>query len=331
MDSQIRKKTMGYPNNTKKRATTLLRTTGGMHGFTLIELLVGIAVGGIVAAAIMGAYVTSAKQLTQQRSVAMMHMNQRGSIEDMETQFRMAGYDPLAPMARNIFGITDVRRYAVEDEVTSPALSAAGSPSLTLIYDNYEMPGGADGNLDVNDAFISYRLMDETSDGIFELARDTAPGDGGGIAVPREILAENIHAIGFAYAIDSNGDGEMDRSPKGNIIWAVDSNNDNVLDANLDANGDGSITLADDTDGNFIIDTADQTPQGAIVGTFPLTAIRSIRVWILARADKRTQGFINRDTYLVGDRILSAANGDFSEELKCRLLERTIQCRNMGP
>lgn len=320
---------MRYPNNSKKRAASLWRTLDGMHGFTLIELLVGMAVGGLVATAIMGAYVTSAKQLTQQRSVAMMHMNQRGAIEDMETQFRMAGYDPQAPMTRNLFGIIDVRRYAINDEVTSPAVSAAGNPGLTLIYDNFDMPGGADGSLDVNDAFISYRLMDEASDGIFELVRDTEPGDGSGIALPREILAENIQAIGFAYAVDSDGDNVLDKSPGGNIIWAVDSNNDNVLDANLDANGDGFITLADDTDGNWIIDTADQTPLGAIAGTFPLTSIRSIRVWLLARADKRTQGFINKDTYLVGDRILAAANGDFNEELKCRLLVRTIQARNL--
>jgi type IV pilus assembly protein PilW len=283
-----------------------------------------------VATAIMGAYITSSRQLTEQRSVALMHMNQRGSIEDMELQFRMAGYDPLAPMARNIFGVTDVRRYSINDQLTVPAPSAAGSPALKFIYDNFDMPGGADGNLDANDAFISYRLFDETNDGVFDLARDTAPGDGSGMVTPREILAENIHAIGFAFAIDDDGDGNLDRGAGNNIIWAVDSDNDNLLDTNLDANGDGALTTADDTDGSFRIDSADHTPAGAIAGPIPLTSIRSIRVWLLARAHKETEGFINKDVYQVGDQILSAANGDFDDNLKCRLLVRTIECRNLG-
>jgi type IV pilus assembly protein PilW len=192
------------------------------------------------------------------------------------------------------------------------------------------MPGGADGNLDANDAFISYRLFDETNDGVFDLARDTAPGDGSGMVTPREILAENIHAIGFAFAIDDDGDGNLDRGAGNNIIWAVDSDNDNLLDTNLDANGDGALTTADDTDGSFRIDSADHTPAGAIAGPIPLTSIRSIRVWLLARAHKETEGFINKDVYQVGDQILSAANGDFKDNLKCRLLVRTIECRNLG-
>lgn len=312
----------------KKGATCHGWKTIGAQGFTILELLVGMVVGGLVATAIMGAYVTSSKQLTEQRSVALMHMNQRGSIEDMELQFRMAGYDPLAPMARNLFGITDVRRYSIVDENTAPVPSTAGSPAVTVVYDNYDAPG-ADGSLDVNDTFISYRLYDETSDGIFDLARDTAPG-GGGIVTPREVLAENIHAIGFAFAIDDDGDGNLDRSANNTIIWAVDSDNDNLLDTNLDANGDGALTTADDSDGNFQIDSADHTPGGAITGTIPLTSIRSVRVWLLARATKETEGYINRDVYQVGDRLLSAANGDFKENLKCRLLVRTIECRNLG-
>ena len=303
--------------------------TGGAQGFTLLELLVGMVVGGLVATAILGAYVISSRQLTEQRSVALMHMNQRGSIEDMELQFRMAGYDPLAPMVRNIFGITDVCRYTIVDENTAPVRSAAGSPAVTFIYDNFDMPGGADGSLDANDAFISYRLFDEASDGVFDLARDTAPGGGGGIVTPREILAENIQAIGFAFAIDNDGDGMLDRAANDNIIWAVDSDNDNLLDTNLDANGDGVLTTADDTDGNFRINSADHTPGGAIVGPIPLSSIRSVRVWLLARAHKETEGYLNQNVYQVGDQILSAANGDFKENLKCRLLVRTIEGRNL--
>lgn len=305
------------------------KTLGGFAGFTLIELLVGLVVTALVGTAIVGSYVFIVRLFTDEREVAVMQMNLRGSVEDMSLQFRMAGYDPRAEIARTIFGITDVRRYDITGENTAPANTPSGSPALTLIYDNYNQPGGADGVKDGNDIEISYRLFDDGSDGIFEMARDTKPF-GGAITLPREILAENIQAVGFAYAIDNDGNGDLDLAAGGFTIWAIDSDNDNVLDTNLDANGDGSITEADDTDGNFLIDAADQSPNGALIGTVPLSSIRSVRIWLLARAEKTSKDYNNQEHYLVGDRILTAANGDFDKNLKCRLLMQTIQCRNLG-
>ncbi len=330
----------------KKGIHPLKRTPGRVAGFTLVELMVGMVVGGLVATAIMSAYITTAKHINAQRDVAEMHMNQRGSIEDMELQIRMAGYDPQAPMARNLFGITDVRRYQIQDEMTVPAASAAGSPALTLVYDEFSTVS-ADGSLDVNDSFISYRLIDENNDGLFELARDIELGDNSGLILPREILAENIHAIGFAYAVDDDGDGELDtipaNDPNGRIIWAVDSDNDNVLDANLDVNNDGSIDLADDSNGDDVIDKND-AGAGKIATTYPLTSIRAVRIWLLARAEKLQDDYVDKDKsdlsqdrkYLVGDRIYTAKATvadpakEFHHSLKVRLMARTVECRNLG-
>lgn len=323
------------------------KTLCGFAGFTLVELMVGLVVGGLVATAIMGAYITTAKHIRAQRDVAQMHMNQRGAIEDMELQLRMAGYDPLAPMPSNLFGITDVRRYAIEDEMTVPVVSPGGSPALTLIYDEYATVA-ADGNRDANDSYISYRLIDENHDNIYALARDVEPGDKSGLILPREILAENIHAIGFAYAVDSDGNGQVDtipaNDPNGRVIWAVDSNNDTFLDTNLDVNNDGNIDLADDSSKDDIIDRNDLGP-GQIATTYPLSSIRAVRIWLLARAEKLSDGYADKDKtdlsqdrkYLVGDRIYTAKEivdpldtKQFHHSLKVRLMVRTIECRNLG-
>jgi type IV pilus assembly protein PilW len=329
----------------KKGIHAIRRTLGGFAGFTLVELMVGMVVGGLVATAIMSAYLTTAKHISEQRDVAEMHMNQRGSVEDMELQIRMAGYDPLAPMPRNWFGITNVQRWTIEDEATAPVLAAAGSPSLTLIYDEYATVA-ADGSLDANDSIISYRLMDENNDGLFELARDVEPGDNSGLILPREILAENIYAIGFAYAVDDDGDGQVDtipaNDPNGRVIWAVDSDNDNVLDANLDVNNDGSITMADDTNGDDLIDQTD-AGAGQIATTYPLSSIRAVRIWLLARAEKTTEGYSvlaksgdPNFRYVVGSQfftpvttVLNPAD-EIPDNLRARLMVRTIECRNLG-
>jgi type IV pilus assembly protein PilW len=329
----------------KKAIHAIRRTLGGFAGFTLIELMVGMVVGGLVATAIMSAYLTAAKHIRGQRDVAVMHMNQRGAVEDMELQIRMAGYDPLAPMARNLFGITEVCRYTITDGMTVPVVSAAGSPALTLIYDEFSTVS-ADGSLDANDSFISYRLIDENNDGIFELARDVEPGDGSGLIQPREILAENIHAIGFAYAVDDDGDGELDtipaNDPNGRVIWAVDSDDDNVLDANLDVNNDGTITMADDTNGDDLINQAD-AGAGQIATTYPLSSIRAVRIWLMARAEMATEGYSAlaksgdpNFKYVVGSQLFkpvqNAANpaNEIPDNVKARLMVRTIECRNLG-
>jgi type IV pilus assembly protein PilW len=296
------------------------------RGFTLVELLVAMAIGAIVAWGILGAYLNITNSCAEQRDTAIMQMNLRGSIENFGGEIRLAGYDP---QQSGLFGITDVMRYRITDENTAPAPDPNGSPALTLIYDNFT-PAPADGLRNATDTYISFRLMDEDNDGNLELARDRLTGDGATFTMPREILAENILAIGFAYAYDIDGDGNLERAPGGNIIWAVDTDNDNVLDANLDANGDGVLDLNDDVNNDSRINVLDQTPAGAMPGPAPLTSIRSVYIWLLARAERPARNYMNNQKYLVGDRILSAANGDFNASLKCRLLIRSVECRNLG-
>jgi type IV pilus assembly protein PilW len=136
-------------------------------------------------------------------------------------------------------------------------------------------------------------------------------------------LAENIQAIGFAYAIDRDGDGNCDsQTGSENLIWAVDSDNDNLLDANIDTNGDGVIDENDDANGDHRIDTADGCALNPQVS---LKCVKAVRVWVLAVTSGRLLGGCDNRSHVVGDRILTP-----SDDGRMRLvLQSRVQCRNL--
>lgn len=312
----------------QNRAQSLFTSWCNPHGFTLVELLVGMVIGGLVSAAILGSYISLTKMARNERDKSVMQINQRGSVENLEFEVRMAGYNPQN--IPNFVGVTDVRRYSVTDRLTPPVLDPNGSPSLTVIYDEFRpTPPGPNGVLDANDTFYSFRLFDENGDGSTSLVRDRATGLGA-FTFPREVLADNILAVAFAYAYDENGDGNLDTAG-GNIIWAIDSDNDNRLDYNLDPNNDGILDAADDTSGDRIIGGGDVGFAGNLAAPVDRIDIRSVKVWVLARAEKLTKGYHNEDIFRVGDRLLSATPGydDWHPSLKVMLMVRTIECLNM--
>jgi type IV pilus assembly protein PilW len=287
-------------------------------GFTLIELIISIMVTSILGIAVVANYITQQQASTTVRQVAQMQQQLRGAIYIMEQDLRITGYDPEGS---GFFGVRDVRRWSITNENTAPVPAAGGSPSLTLAYDwsPTNLPANnANGILD--EPTPAYRLFDFGTDGTLDLVRDVGPN--------RDLVAEGIEAIGFAYAFDADGDGELDRTAAGNIIWAVDSDNDNRLDTNLDANDDGVIDLNDDTNGDRRITAADSAPLPT-----PITwdRIRMVQIWILARAANPSRDFRSQGQFiLVGDQVVPNQAGGFNDNIRRRLLVRTVECRNTG-
>ena len=290
-------------------------------GFTLIELLIAMVVTAVMGTAMVANYVSQQQASTMVRQVAQMQQQLRGAMYVMEQDVRIAGYDP---QESGLFGITNIQRWSITDLDTKPAASKEGSPSVMLTYDwSPGSPGTSEDGL-LNEPMLAYRLFDETSDGILDLVRDAYDEDGN---IERQLVAEGIEAIGFAYAFDNDGNGELDRTAAGNIIWAVDSDNDNLLDTNLDANDDGVIDLEDDTDGDGRITAGDS----ALATPVPVDRIRTVRIWLLARARSGSRGFTNQGEFvLVGDRVVPEQEGGFNDNIRRRLLVRTVDCRNAG-
>ncbi len=293
------------------QSSLLLRRQGG---FTLVELMVGIVVGTIVAVGVFSTYRTTTQTVMTQRQVADMQQQMRGSQFLMERDIRATGYDPTGIGTPSTpLGVQDIRRYdgtiAEPNPVGAAELDPNGSPTLTVNYDL-----NADGIAEQ----ITYLRYDIDSDGIvFDLVRRTG-------AANYELLAEGLEAIGFAYAFDADFDDKVDLQPPdpdtGNIIWAVDSDNDNDLDSALDTDLDGDID-GDDVEGGVPLINGPWN-----LADVPVDRIRMVRVWLLCRSTRPAKkAIIDTDRYLVGDRFV----GPFNDTIRRRILEMNIRIRNL--
>ena len=275
------------------------------NGFTLIELLIAMAVAGIVAGAIFTAFLSQQKSYLAQEQVSEMQQNLRAALDIMARDIRMAGYSRGEPG----FGITDISPRDKDDNI-DVTITGNGSFEFTAdLDDNGTVSSGET---------IYYCVYDspvKSPDGITDLGRNS----GGG----RQLVAENIEALGFAYAFDTDGDGILDTYDVGGenqVIWAVDSDGDNFLDRNLDTNGDGEIDENDGPGpgGNGLI-------NGTVIPDVGTQDIRAVRIWMLARTEYGDNSFLNTKTYTVGNKVITPNNN-----LRMRLLVTNVRCRNMG-
>ncbi len=152
------------------------------------------------------------------------------------------------------------------------------------------------------------------------------------------ILSTDIEAIGFAYAFDADGDlivdTYIDAGGTTRTIWAVDTDGDNILDTNLDTNNDGIINECD-IPGGCPAPTA--FPNAILTGTalgtlVPMTAIRAVRTWTLARTNKANPKFLNTTTYVVGNQAITpSSDGNLTNDnFPMRVSTNSIKCYNMG-
>ena len=273
------------------------------NGFTLIELLIAMAITGIVSVAIFTAFQSQQKSYITQEDTAAMQQNLRAGMDIMIREIRMSGYD-----RQNIggLGILNVCPRDIDNNIDK-TITGNGAMQISADFDN-------DGVLDGNET-ISFSICDSpilTPDGNPDLGRNS----GGG----RQMLAENIEALGFAYAYDTDNDGNLETSPNGHIIWAVDSDGDNDLDINLDTDDDGDIDAADGpgAGNNGII-------GGTAIADVAVNDIRAVRIWMLARADRRDNKYLNTRTYVVGHKVITP-----NDNFRRRLLTTTVKCRNLG-
>lgn len=290
-------------------------------GFTLVELMIVVAVSGLVSLAIWGAYQAQRRIMSAQEVVTDIQENVRTAVFTLAQDIRMAGYDPT--LSGN-FGITFVGSRDLNDNA---AIGGNSAIQFTGDWDDGDgdgRPGPANGVVDGNET-ITFSLYDFGADqGVVGTMTDLAKNDGGG----RQLLAQNIQAIGLAYAYDVDNNKALDTytttavPAAQQVIWAIDSDNDGTLDRRLDTNGDGNITNADGPGAglNELIVGAQISPA------VPMANVRAVRIWLLAAesAAEHTKHY-DPNTYVVGRQIITPR-----DNLRRRLVETTVQCKNMG-
>jgi len=267
------------------------------NGHTIVELVIAMAIAAILITAIYQVHAVRLKSHARQQLTAEMQQNIRAAISLMKREIRMAGYDPAVNDGQDNDSDTVIDNV---EESAGTGIHIAGRSMIQISFDN-----DADRNIAPGER-ITYsfaKAYDADSDGIADKgAAPVGRRAGRGTLIP---VAEHIQAIGFAYAFDNDNDGILntdDGTPDGNIIWAFDSN---------------------PTDENNQL-TTDLDTGSPLVSPIPLTDVRAVRIWILARTRAPVRDHFDSRTYTVGDRTISSA-----DQHPRRLIRTTVYCRNM--
>jgi type IV pilus assembly protein PilW len=273
-----------------------MRNNSGGH--TLVELMIAMAIAAILVTTLFQVYQFRQKSHSKQQLAVEMQQNIRAAISLIKREIRMAGYDPAVNDGEDSDGDSAIDN---DEESAGTGIQTAGRHMIQITFD-------IDGDMDIaSNERVTYgfaKKYDADANGIADaggapLGRRTGAG-------PLTGVAENIQAVGFAYAFDNDHDGNLDTDDgtiDGNIIWAYDSdpgNGNNQLTTNLDS----ALLLA--------------VPV-------PLSDIRAVRIWILARTREPVRGHFDSRTYTVGDRVIVSA-----DRYQRRLTRTTVYCRNMS-
>ena len=178
-----------------------MKTHQSERGFTIAELVVAMALSGVLMAGIYSAYYSQQKAYIAQDQVAEMQQNIRVALYHLESEVRMAGYDPTGEAEAGILIANQGELQIAKDDNGDGDTHMGGDDPNEEI--RYFLTNDADGD-GVNDGVAS--------GGACHLAKDT----GGGT----EIAAENIDAIRFVY-LDEEGN-ILDDDGNGNVILNID-------------------------------------------------------------------------------------------------------------
>lgn len=295
------------------------------QGFTLTELLITVAISGIVMAGMSLSFISQKKHATTQDQIVDMQQNGRAALQLMTSELRMAGYDLTSS---GNFGITNIFFLNLAGGQSPPAAVIAPETQANSAI-TFTMDLNEDGTLNSNETY-SYALYDYDQGGTDVASRDLSRTVGGG---GRQLLSENIEALGLAYAYDANNDGELDKYDTTNdadvdpdtVIWAIDHDNDGNWDR-LDTNSDGVINIKDAPAGttNGIINA---TATGTAIDT---DDIRMIRIWLLVKSNQSDPNFTDTKAYVVGRQVITPSGSANTQGYRFLLMETTVVCRNIG-
>jgi len=314
-------------------------------GFTLIELLITMAISSVVIAAIFTVYQSQQKSYIVQDQVAEIQQSIRAATQLITAEFRLAGYDTTGSAGAGLT-MASSNQFGFTADITGGEGDGIDNDNDTII-DNAEESVYGDGATDDANEVVTIGFSaanDADNNGIANAGyADLGRNTGGGF----QPIAENIHAVAFAYAFDfaDDDDSSLDTYNVGGnrqIIWAIDTNGNNMLDSNLDTNADGIIDADDFAAGfagNGVITGSPivyfnpaSSLNNSPIANVPKENIRAVRIWILAGTGRGSVGFTNSFTYTVGNKVITPGNDadPTNNDHIMRLASIIVKCKNLG-
>jgi len=273
----------------------------------MVDILVALVLIGLSVGSIYSYYESQNRSYIVQDQVSGMQQNLRSGMHMVMKELRKAGYDPsenagagiLSAAASSINFTMDITG-GESDGIDNDGDETVDEPGECRYFD------GDCSDLNEN---ITYSLYSD-GDGVKNLGRNNTA------TAQIQAVAENIEAVGFGYAFDSDGDGQLD-TDSNQVIWAVDISGKWF---DLDTNDDGRIDLND------------SIPGGEDTGiAVDLNDIRAVRIWLLAISEREDPEYLNKNRYIVGNNVVSPGDDEDPENDRTRmgLAVTTVRLRNI--
>lgn len=346
------------------------RTLYNDKGFTLVELMISVLITGLILGGVFGIYNAQHKTYQTQGQVAGMQQNLRSAMYFMERDLRPAGLD-VPDASGNKTGLFGIASIAYLDGIGVAVDQTLNANTINFASIQFSSDDNNNDIVDVGEP-ITYSLVDSDFDGVPDALAWNGQMMAENIEVMTFAYAYDNDDDGELDFFDNNWNGLFEPANGDYVVWAIDTNNDNCLDfdlntnqdldanqtglidwRDLDTNGDNVIDNNDDINGDGDVDVADFLAAGGVppalqtgsvgtpgvpAGAVPLTSIRSVRIWLMARTDRRnaddstvdTAGINGNAPYSLGDRaVVPALDPNIPDDFKRRVLTTIIYCRNL--
>ncbi len=271
------------------------------NGYTVIELLISITIFGIIVTAVFVILDRSNTSFRINSTYVDLRQNLRTAIDSITGDLSHAGnkgYTQDDPFSNWYFATKDAGFLQASFHTIQYTMDENNDGKVNGTGENFTIslePGSDTDTNGIADTDTA-ALVQTIPDGTFQ------------------VIMNNIEGVGFAYAFDSNNDGELDyndANANGSLdageetIWAFDSDSDQRLDMKIDPTG--------------------ATASVALTPTVRISDIRAVRIWLLARAVRSQRWTNDTSSYFIGNQTVTPGGDNFKREI----VSATVMCRNM--
>lgn len=319
----------------------------GVSGFSMIEMMISITIGLMVIAALVGVLASNSRSSKTNDRTSELQSNGRYAMAHLGSELRHAGFNGYTPLSNPISSAAITITGAI------PACGG-GSAFVTNIRQgvwgaNDNNPFAANcipANYRTGDVLVIRRLADQataSAGGVANTAYLRSSYDQGRIfqfvdaatvpTVTGNASAENFELWQYVYYIGSDdNDANLPALRRVRLQTATDATPGSMLDEMV-VSGIEQLQVqygifspsagASGVDVTQYFDADGISGSSVDPGTTGWDSVRVARIWLLARNAKAENGYVNTNTYTMGD-LPYTVNDNFRRQL----FTTVVQLRN---